>query len=165
MNQRNTFRTFVRGLLFFGAGLAVGYLTAPKTGRGTRSWLNQQGQHAMAQARDVGNFFRRRVNYEEGRLTGVSHRIRKLVAVGEQEDKYVDDDLITQRVRTRIGENKLTHGIPRINVDTANRIVTLRGAVSSPADCENLEKVAAAVEDVDGVVNKTIVMSGKAAEA
>jgi osmotically-inducible protein OsmY len=164
LNRRNIVRMTIRGVLLFGAGLVVGFLTAPKTGRGARSWLRQNFDHRAHQVREIGTILRRRASYEEGRLTGAMHRIRQLRAVPD-ESKYVDDDLITQRVRTELGENRLTSAIPRINVDTADRIVTLRGVVHADRDKQNLERVCAMVEDVEGVVNKVNVLAEKAGEA
>lgn len=148
----------LQGVLIFCAGIVVGILTAPKTGRGSRSWIRQRFEHWHAQSRDIGAVMRRKASYEEGKLAGAVHRIRQLTTVPNQ-GKYVDDDLITQRVRTHIGEDRSTGMLARINVDTADRIVTLRGGVASQRDKENLDRVVTAVQDVDDVVNKVKVIS------
>lgn len=157
MNTRNFLRMLGRGLLLFSAGILFGYLTAPKSGRGTRSWISQRFDHWRAQTRDIESVVRRRFHYEEGKLAGAVYRLRRLRAVPD-EGKYVDDDLITRRVRTNLGEDKSTRQTARINVDTANNIVTLRGVVHSQQERQNLERVAGRVRDVDSVVNKVNVV-------
>ncbi len=161
MNARNFLRMLGRGLLVFGAGILFGYLTAPKSGRGTRSWISQRFDHWRAQRRDIEAVVRRRFHYEEGKLAGAVYRFRQLRAVPD-EDKYVDDDLITQRVRTKLGEDQSTAQTARINVDTANNIVTLRGVVHSQQERQSLERVAGRVRGVDGVVNKVKVVAEEA---
>lgn len=151
----------VRGMLLVGAGIIFGYLTAPKSGRGTRSWISQKFEHWRAQSRDIESVVRRRFHYEEGKLAGAVYRLRQLTAVPD-EGKYVDDDLITQRVRTELGEDKATGKTARINVDTANNIVTLRGVVHSQQECQDLERVARRVQDVDRVINKVNVIGEEA---
>ncbi len=150
-----------RGLLVFCAGILFGYLTAPKSGRGTRSWISQKFDHWRAQTRDIESVVRRRFHYEEGKLAGAVYRFRRLTAVPD-EGKYVDDDLITRRVRTNLGEDKSTKQTSRINVDTANNIVTLRGVVHSQQERQNLERVAGRVQDVDSVINKVNVVDKEA---
>ena len=161
MNTRNFLRMLGRGLLVFCAGILFGYLTAPKSGRGTRSWISQKFDHWRAQTRDIESVVRRRFHYEEGKLAGAVYRFRRLTAVPD-EGKYVDDDLITRRVRTNLGEDKSTKQTSRINVDTANNIVTLRGVVHSQQERQNLERVAGRVQDVDSVINKVNVVDKEA---
>ena len=161
MNTRNFLRMLGRGLLVFCAGILFGYLTAPKSGRGTRSWISQKFDHWRAQTRDIESVVRRRFHYEEGKLAGAVYRFRRLTAVPD-EGKYVDDDLITRRVRTNLGEDKSTKQTSRINVDTADNIVTLRGVVHSQQERQNLERVAGRVQDVDSVINKVNVVDKEA---
>jgi len=161
LDARNFLRMLIRGLLLFGAGILFGYLTAPKTGHGTRSWISQRFDHWRAQGRDIGSVVRRRFHYEEGKLAGAVYRFRRLTAVPDK-GKYVDDDLITQRIRTKLGEDKSTGQTARINVDTANNIVTLRGVVQSRQEYQDLERVAGQVQGVDGVVNKVNVIGEEA---
>ncbi len=161
MNSKNFARMLIRGLLLLGAGILVGYLTAPKSGRGTRSWIHQRFEHWRAQSHDIGSVVKRRFHYEEGKLAGAVYRFRQLTAVPD-EGKYVDDDLITQRVRTRLGEDRSTSQTARINVDTADNIVTLRGVVDSSEERHNLERVAKKVRDVDGVINKVNIVDKRA---
>ncbi len=155
-------KTLAGMALAFGAGLVTGLLTAPRTGRSARNWISQEGDHLEAQVKEKGRTIRRRANYEEGRLAGLVYKIKQL-GTDFDRDKYVDDDLIAQRVRTRIGENKLTSRIPRINVDSGNGIVTLRGGVHTEEEKTNLEKVTCAVPDVEGVNNKVVVLTDRAA--
>ena len=163
MKPRNLGQAFFRALFLFAAGMAVGFLTAPKTGRGTRAWLGQKADHLQNVGLHWTDRLRARARYEEGRMTGTMHKVRQLTLAPSEEKTYVDDDLITQRVRTKIGENPQTWHLPRINIDTADRIVTLRGRVESDAQRQALEEIAAADRDVDSVVNKVTVARRRAA--
>lgn len=142
----------------FGAGLAVGLLLAPKTGRGARSWLGQKADHLRHNVFDIRERAKREANFQQGRLAGAVHRLRQVTgSVESEKEVFVDDDLITQRVRTKIGEHPQTYRIPRVNVDTANGIVTLRGRTESKTEKQALENVAGAVPAVEGVINKVTV--------
>ena len=162
MEQRRT-RSFFRALLLFAAGVAIGLLTAPKTGRGARTWLGQKIEHWRSGAFDWTGRLRSQARYQQGRLTGVMHKARQLTLIPGGEEEYVDDDLISQRVRTRIGEHPRTAHLPRVNVDSADRVVTLRGGVQTEEERLALEEVAAADPDVGGVINKVKIVGRRAA--
>lgn len=157
MEQKKISQSILRALFIFAAGVAVGILTAPKTGRGSRAWLSQKADHMSSLAERWANKMRSRARYEEGKLEGAMHKMEQLRLVPGEEEEYVDDDLITQRVRTKIGENPKTWHMPRINVDTADRILTLRGQVQNEAERQALEEIAMADRDVQEVVNKVTV--------
>jgi hypothetical protein len=158
-------RGFSRSLLYLAAGVAIGLMAAPKTGRGSRAWVGQKFDHLKSSGSDVGPFVRKKIDYQQGRLAGVVHEMRKRTGAVSEIGAFVDDDLISQRVRTSIGETRGTAHLPRINVDTANGVVTLRGVVDTGVEKEALTKVASAVEDVEGVVNKVTIAPGRAAQS
>ena len=106
---------------------------------------------------------RAQAKYQQGKMTGRMHKIEQLTLVPSEGEAYVDDDLITQRVRTKIGENPRTWHMPRINIDTVDRIVTLRGRVQADAERQALEEIAMADPDVEEVVNKVTVAGRRAA--
>ena len=162
MRQTNMARSLFRAILLFGAGVAVGLLTAPKTGRGSRAWIGQKFDHFEANTSNWRDKLMQQARYQQGRLTGAAHKMKQLTLV-PAEDEYVDDDLITQRVRTRIGENPGTWHLPRINVDTADRIVTLRGRVQTKAERDAMEQVTLSTPDVESIVNKITVAGRRAA--
>lgn len=71
---------------------------------------------------------------------------------GQAGDK-IDDAAITAKVKTAlIGEPGLK--ALQINVDTANGVVTLRGAVDSPQNLDRATQVAQAVQGVKSVDNR-----------
>ncbi|MDP1809289.1 MAG: BON domain-containing protein [Actinomycetota bacterium] len=163
MRERNLSRSLFRALLLFAAGVAVGILTAPKTGRGARAWLGQKADHTRSTAMNLTDRLRAEAKYQQGKMTGRMHKMEQLTLVPGEGEAYVDDDQITQRVRTKIGENPRTRHMPRINVDTADRIVTLRGRVQAEAERQALEDIALADPDVQEVVNKVTVARRRAA--
>jgi hypothetical protein len=162
--EENSGGRLSRSLLFLAAGVAIGLLAAPRTGRSSRAWLGQKFDHLKSSGSDVGPFVRKKIDYQQGRLAGVVHEMRKRTGATEAKP-YVDDDLIAQRVRTKIGESPSTWHLPRINVDSAHRVVTLRGVAATDVEKEALTQVASAVEDVEGVVNKVTVAPGRAAQS
>jgi len=163
MRQKNLGQSFFRALFLFAAGVAVGILTAPKTGRGARAWLGQKADHTRSTAMNLADRVGTEARYQRGKMTGRMHRIEQLTLVPREDETYIDDDLITQRVRTKIGENPRTWHMPRINIDTADRIVTLRGRVQAEAERQALEEIAMADPDVHEVVNKVTVARRRAA--
>lgn len=71
----------------------------------------------------------------------------------------IDDAAITAKVKTAIiGEPALQS--MQINVDTANGIVILSGAVDSPTSVDRANQIAQAVEGVKSVDNRLTVRQG-----
>lgn len=64
----------------------------------------------------------------------------------------VKDPSITATVKTKLLANSHTSGMD-INVDTDNRVVTLKGKVGSATESDLAEKIAENVDDVEKVVN------------
>ena len=64
----------------------------------------------------------------------------------------VKDASITATVKTKLLANSHTSGMD-INVDTDNRVVTLKGKVGSATESDLAEKIAENVDDVEKVVN------------
>ncbi len=158
--EKEEVRHAIGNTLIFALGVGVGFLTAPKTGRGTRAWLHDKTQHYEKEMRTAERRVESKVAYEEGQLKGLAHKAKQLTIV-PGEDGYVDD-VVTQRVRTKIGENPETAHLPRINVDTADQVVTLRGRVPSDREKETLEKIATDEPGVEKVINKVTVSRKKA---
>jgi len=76
----------------------------------------------------------------------------------EQAGDKLDDAAITAKVKTAmIGEPGLK--ALQINVDTANGVVTLTGAVDTPQNLDRATQVAQAVEGVKSVDNRLNVKS------
>ncbi len=76
----------------------------------------------------------------------------------EQAGDKIDDAAITAKVKTAlVGEPGLK--ALQINVDTANGVVVLSGAVDTPQDLDRATQVAQAVQGVKSVDNRLNVKS------
>lgn len=74
-------------------------------------------------------------------------------SIGAKTKDFLDDAVITTKVKALlIGEESLSAA--GINVDTAKGVVTLSGTVSSEADKEKAEEIAAKVDGVHTVDNR-----------
>ena len=71
----------------------------------------------------------------------------------------VDDAAITAKVKTALTAEPGLKAL-QINVDTANGIVTLSGAVDSPTNLDRATQVAQAVQGVKSVDNRLTVKQG-----
>jgi osmotically-inducible protein OsmY len=119
-------------------GLAIGYLFDPNRGRARRAQLRDQGRARLVrEARAI----RRRAHYEQGRITGLRHRVG--AAPGRPP---VDDHTLVDRIRSQtLGRMpELAH---HISVDATDGVVTLRGQLDRPSD---IERVVDAVADTPG---------------
>jgi len=163
MKENNLGRMLFRGLFLFAAGVAVGILTAPKTGRGTRAWLGQKAAHLENLSMRWTGRLESQARYEEGKLAGTVHKVKQLALARTDNETRVDDDIVTQRIRTQIGENAVTRQLPRINVDTCDGVVTLRGRVDSNTQRQALEEIAESDSSVENVINKITVARRRAA--
>ena len=64
---------------------------------------------------------------------------------------WEDDGTVTQRVRTRLGEDKRTARMPRLNVDVCNGVCTIHGHVNSEREFDDIQAVAAETDGVQKV--------------
>lgn len=159
--MRDTNRSFlsqaartVPSLIFaFVTGAALALLLAPRKGRSSRAWLRQRYDNLRSRLRRRGREMRNWQAYERGRVTGVVHDLRARMASRGPSDT-VDDDIVTARVHTKFGEHHLTRHLPRLNIDTVDGVVTLRGHLPSERDCGAAERMAAEVAGVRKVINK-----------
>ena len=76
----------------------------------------------------------------------------------EQAADKLDDVAITAKVKTALIEEPGLKAL-QINVDTANGVVTLSGAVDTPQNLERATRVAQAVQGVKSVDNRLNVRS------
>ncbi len=153
MKQNNSPST--KSLLWaFFIGAVSGLLFAPKSGRGTREWIMQQGAHLSSQGRRLVDRSGAQIRYRSGALQGITHKMKDLIAP-EPKLLEADDDTIEQRVRTELGENSSTWNLPHLNVNNERGKVTVRGPVKSNREKENVEKVTKRVPGVKEVFNKT----------
>lgn len=140
-------------LLFLLAGIAIGLLVAPNSGRANRAWIRQKWEGWMADRRRWQRDITGKTDYEMGRATGFAHNLgTRLGLVKEEVD--LSDDVINQRVKTEIGENPKTGHIPRLNIDTFEGVVTIRGHADNEHLVRDVEDVAGRVKGVRKIVNK-----------
>jgi len=118
------------GLLGVGLGYAVGILTAPKQGREIREQLTSRAGGGSA----------------GGGLETVGH-----VGQGWDGATPPSERPLTDRVRTRLGEDPRTSGLPRLNINVVEGTVVVRGAVPDDTDQMAIREVIASVEGVDDV--------------
>ena len=140
-------------LLFFLAGVALGLLFSPNTGRGNRAWIRQKYDSWQASRRRFQHEMIGKTEYEMGRATGLAHNLGTRLGLIREETE-LSDDVINQRVKTAIGENSRTAQIPRLNIDTYDGIVTIRGHVENEHLKRAAEDVAGSIKGVREVVNK-----------
>ena len=149
-NNQTTIRSLLAAFFF---GAVAGVLFAPKSGRGTRQWFKDQTTHLSSQSSKLLRDSQNKLRFRAGELEGVAHKVKDMFV--PEKEKFVDDDLIEQRVRTAIGEHSSTSHLPRINVNSEKGVVTLRGPVKKYKDKESLEKVVGNVADVVDIINRT----------
>jgi hyperosmotically inducible periplasmic protein len=82
----------------------------------------------------------------------------KAVAVNDRikADKYMDDALITAKVKALLLKDEGVKGLD-VNVETHKGVVQLAGWVNSPGQIAQAEKIARSVEGVKGVTNALLV--------
>lgn len=122
-------RGWLFGLVGVGLGYAIGMLTAPKEGGEFREQL-------LSRARDRSG----------PAVTGSDGH----AATGGDGAPPFERPL-ADRVRTRLGEDPRTAGLPKLNVSVVGNTVVLRGAVPEGTDPAVIRDVVAGVEGVDDV--------------
>lgn len=90
----------------------------------------------------------RRMRYFAGRLTGVRYRL-----AGGHPAENVSDDVLTDRVRSVLGQTTRTLDVPHVHVTVSRRVVLLHGEVGSFDDAAAIEKAAHVIDGVDGVLS------------
>jgi len=140
-----------RNILIFLAGVAIGMLFSPDTGRANRAKIRQRFESWEADMRKEEGKIIKKTNYERGRMTGVVHNLgRRLRIIGERESL---DDVVNQRVKTALGEDPKAPDVPRLNIDTYEGIVTLRGVVDTEKQSKQIAEIAEEVTGVNEVKN------------
>ncbi|HEY2933351.1 MAG TPA: BON domain-containing protein [Acidobacteriota bacterium] len=147
MSRRNV---VVGTLLGAAAGLALGILLAPRTGRQTRDWIGQKARHGGKLLGRGGEFLRRRAEYERNRLRGIFYETRRKFSTPE----YASDETVTQRVRTELGRNVKSRNVANLSVDTFNGVVTVKGTVVDSDQMKDVLDVIYAVRGVRDIVNE-----------
>ena len=139
--------------LWLGVGLAVGavlaLIFAPTSGRRSRAViherLDQVGSGAADALAKVSDGATDVVNRAQGLAEQMGQKLHADESAG------VDDDLITDRVRSALGHVAVSHAIERLNINTEEGVVILRGPAMDEHALEILEKAARAVPGVKDV--------------
>ena len=76
----------------------------------------------------------------------------------ESTGEFVDDSVITAKVKTALLDDKVTRGLA-VHVETFKGGVELSGFVKSDADKQRAEEVAASVKGVNSVANGLVIRS------
>ncbi len=87
-----------------------------------------------------------RSRYEIGRLSGVVYRLR-----GRHPDPDVSDDVLADRVRSRLGPLRRRLDVPRIHVMVEHGVALVHGDVATPIDADVIEAAVASVAGIAGV--------------
>ncbi len=127
------------------AGVILGILLAPTTGRRTRALVKDKLNKAGHEAGDLGHSAKAKATDIANRAAG---KIAEIKSSGEED--FADDTTIADRVRTAIGESPITRNMERLNIDCVNGIVTVRGPI---ADKELQGQIEGIVRAVKGVVD------------
>ena len=134
-------------LVGIGIGALVGVLLAPNTGRRTRAALKDKLGRGPGAVSDLGESVSRKAHDLSNRAQGAVHEFSSKHS-GQGTDETADDVTIADRVRSELGRLEQEHELERINVDSCDGIVTLRG----PAKQQNVaEALVAAAQKVAGV--------------
>lgn len=128
-------------LLLFLSGLAIGLLFSPNTGRANRAWLRQKTKSLQANLRRLRRDLTGKTDYEMGRIAGFIHTLGERTGI-IREEVELSNDITNQRVKTELGENPKTGQIPRLNIDTFEGVVTIRGHVENEQQKWAIEDVA-----------------------
>lgn len=116
------------GLLGAGLGYAIGLLTAPKEGGEIREQLLKRARDGSPSDNVAG-------------------------PIGQSWDNTTPpfERPLADKVRTRLGEDPRTAGLPKLNINVVGSTVVVRGAVPEGVDPTVIQDVVASVEGVDNV--------------
>jgi len=127
------------------AGTIFGLLLAPTTGRRSRALLKDKVSKVGHGVADLGGAAAGKASDLGNRAAGVVHKVK-----ASREEDTADDITIADRVRTELGRNPATHNLERLNIDSFEGVVTVRGPI---ADTELQTTLESIVRGVKGVVD------------
>jgi gas vesicle protein len=141
---------FAVGLL---AGAMLGLLLAPTSGRRSRALLKDKAAKGGHKAADLGSSAAGKVVDLGHRAKGVAHKVTGRLG----DDDEADDTVITDRVRTALGQNPATSQLERINVTSADGVVTLHGPMVDEELQATIEGIVRGVKGVREVQSALLV--------
>jgi BON domain len=123
------------------AGVAVGWLTAPRRGGWTRNQVRQKLERWMR----VGEIrlVKRRRDLENRVRGGVA----KVKGAWERHDPYVDANTLVDQVHSQLGR-EFASALEHVNMNAVGRTIYLHGYVR---DAGQRERLVAAIRGVEGV--------------
>ena len=149
--KQNKNKSYLAWLLAFAGGVLAAIFLSPWTGRRTRNWVSQKASHLSAESERMTRRAGAKLRFSAGIAKGWLHKSKAFLSPSERAD--LDDDLLAQRVQTALGENPLTWDLPRINVNSVEKVVTIRGPVNSVQQLHDVESVVRNVKGVRRVIN------------
>lgn len=140
------------------AGAVLGVLLAPSSGRRNRALLKDKLVQGASKAEGLGEAAARKAQDLGNRADGLAHSVaEKISSKTDGESDGADDVTIADRVRAELGHLPETQGMERINVESCNGVVTLRGPVVDEKTQAALIAATGKVQGVREVVSDLIV--------
>ena len=144
------------------AGAVLGVLLAPSSGRRNRALLRDKVVKGAGKAEGLGEAAVRKAHDLSNRADGLAHAVaEKVSSQTEGESDGADDVTIADRVRTELGRVPETQGLERLNVESVNGVVTLRGPIMDEATQAAIIAAAAKVAGVREVVSDLLLEDSK----
>lgn len=135
-------------------GVILGVLFAPNTGRATRARVKDRMIHY---AHEVGHIFTRwlpsKARFFSGKIIGLANIALGFLAI-KPTGIPIDDTTITDKARSRMGRSRPKIDIHRMNINTEDGVIYLRGVAMNFQQKSNAEKIVKDIEGVSRVVNE-----------
>lgn len=129
------------------AGLTLGILFAPRTGRSTRTLIAQRYRDWIDRISVWLENLAKKTRQQSTRVQGVVYQMRERAV---PEEMIVSDEILTQRVRSELGRFFNT---ALIDIVAQDGTVTLRGSIPSDQEKQDIIDMARRVRGVRDVIN------------
>lgn len=128
------------------AGLTLGILFAPRTGRSTRGLIAQKYRDWMDQFSIWFDDLAKKTRQQSNRVQRTVRELRDR----EPEEATVSDEILTQRVRSELGRFFNTTGI---EISSQDGVTTLRGNIGNNQERQDIIEMTRRVRGVRDVIN------------
>ncbi|TAK10016.1 MAG: BON domain-containing protein [Candidatus Manganitrophaceae bacterium] len=129
------------------AGLTLGILFAPRTGRSSRALIAQRYQAWMNRLSVWFEDLARKTRQQSSRVQGTIRELREKTA---PEETTISDEILSQRVRSELGRFFNTAAIEIMSQDG---VTTLKGAVGNNQERQDIVEMARRVRGVREVIS------------
>lgn len=129
------------------AGLTLGILFAPRTGRSTRTLIAQRYQDWMNRLSVLFDNLARKTRQQSNRVQGTIRELRERTIPDET---AVSDEILSQRVRSELGRFFNTAAIEIISQDG---VTTLKGSVGNDQERQDIVEMTRRVRGVREVIS------------